>query len=724
MNDAQSTDLRTVQSNDRQLDRAIDRATSALLARQHQDGHWLFELEADATIPAEYVLLRHYLGEPVDAALEAKIAVYLRRIQGAHGGWPLFADGDLDVSATVKAYFALKMIGDAVDAPHMRRAREALRERGGAERANVFTRIMLALFCFIPWRAVPVMPVEIMLLPKWFPFHLDKISYWSRTVIVPLLVLMAKKPLARNAKNVRIDELFVAPPATLGPATRAPQQKASWFWFFRIVDNVLRTAEPLFPKRTRCRAIDRAVAWVTERLNGEDGLGAIFPAMANSVMMFDALGIGGNDPRRAIARRSVEKLLVVHGDEAYCQPCVSPIWDTGLVCHTLLEVGSERATEQARKGLDWLVPQQILDVRGDWIARRPALRPGGWAFQYANPHFPDVDDTAVVAMAMDRFQKVAGRQDYADSLARATEWIIGMQSRNGGWGAFDADNEYYYLNNIPFADHGALLDPPTDDVTARCLSMLTQLGDTILPRAAGKGDHLAKQDGGRGASAAENSVSLAPPPPRFAVADAPRRRSSNERRPQTAYAPSPVPLRSTGEESAAAERAIAYLRRTQLADGSWYGRWGMNYIYGAWSVLSALNAAGIDPEAPEIRKAVRWLEAIQNADGGWGEDGTSYKLDYRGYERAPSTASQTAWAVLGLLAAGEIESAAVTRGIGYLIEKQGLDGFWQEPRYTATGFPRVFYLRYHGYSKFFPLWALARYRNLRGSPARRLEWGM
>src|ERR1700683_4989142 len=288
----------------RDLERSIDRATEALLAYQREDGHWLFELEADATIPAEYVLLRHYLGEPVDAALEAKIAVYLRRIQGAHGGWPLFVEGDLDVSATVKAYFALKMIGDSVDADHMRRARDALRARGGAAQANVFTRMMLALFGFIPWRAVPVMPVEIMLLPRWFPFHLDKISYWSRTVIVPLLVLMAKKPKARNAKSVRVDELFLDPPQTLGPAPKAPQQKASWFWFFRGVDNVLRAAEPFFPAGTRRRAIERAGAWGGERLNGEDGLGAIFPAMANSVMMFDALGIPESDPRRAVARKS------------------------------------------------------------------------------------------------------------------------------------------------------------------------------------------------------------------------------------------------------------------------------------------------------------------------------------------------------------------------------------------------------------------------------------
>ena len=636
------------------LDRHIDAATQALLASQRADGHFLFELEADATIPAEYVLLRHYLGEPVDAALEAKIAAYLRRIQGGHGGWPLFRDGDFDMSATVKAYFALKMIGDEPQAPHMHRAREAICLRGGAERANVFTRCLLALYGIVPWRAVPVMPVEIMLLPKWFPFHLDKISYWSRTVIVPLLVLMAKKPRARNAKGVAIGELFLDPPQSLGPAPKAPQQKAAWFWFFRAVDNVLRAMEPFFPKRMRARAVDRAVAWVGERLNGEDGLGAIFPAMANSVMMYDALGYPADHPQRAIARRSIEKLLIVHADEAYCQPCVSPIWDTGLACHALLEVGGESINARVRRGLDWLKPMQVLDARGDWIARRPDLRPGGWAFQYANPHYPDVDDTAVVVMAMDRMQNL-GDADYRAAIDRAKEWIVGMQSGNGGWGAFDADNDYYYLNNIPFADHGALLDPPTEDVSARCLSMLAQLGDS---------------------------------------------------------------------ESATAKRAIDYLRKTQLLDGSWYGRWGMNYIYGTWSVLGALNAAGFTREAPELRKAIDWLAAIQNDDGGWGEDGSSYRLDYRGYEKAPSTASQTAWALLGFMAAGAVDHPAVARGIKYLADTQGADGFWNEERYTATGFPRVFYLRYHGYAKFFPLWALARYRNLKSGNMRAVAWGM
>ena len=637
------------------VDASIEAASRALIALQQPDGHWVFELEADATIPAEYVLLRHYLAEPIDAALEAKIAVYLRRIQGDHGGWPLFHDGAFDMSASVKAYFALKTIGDAIDAPHMVRAREAIRARGGASRSNVFTRMMLALFDFIPWRAVPVMPVEIMLLPKWFPFHLDKVSYWSRTVLVPLLVLQALKPRARNPKGIAIEELFLEPPHTIGLAPKAPQQKALWFWFFRGVDLGLRSIT--FPRRLRQRAIERALAWVTERLNGEDGLGAIFPAMANSVMMFDALGYAEGHPQRAIARKSVEKLLAVHEHEGYCQPCVSPIWDTALTCHALLEVGGDRAGAQACKGLEWLVPKQILDVKGDWIARRPNIRPGGWAFQYANPHYPDVDDTAVVVMAMDRAQGSGTPDKFRASIAAAREWILGMQSDNGAWGAFDADNEYYYLNNIPFADHGALLDPPTEDVTARCVSMLAQIDEAAL-------------------------------------------------------------------KSTALARAVDYLRRTQMEEGSWYGRWGMNYIYGTWSVLCALNAAGVDPASPELRRAVAWLVRIQNPDGGWGEDGASYKLDYRGYERAPSTASQTAWALLGLMAAGEVDHPTVKRGIDYLARTQGDDGFWNEPCYTATGFPRVFYLRYHGYPKFFPLWALARYRNLRNANSRSVRYGM
>jgi squalene-hopene/tetraprenyl-beta-curcumene cyclase len=649
----------TTDRSDSALEDRIERAARALLDRQQSDGHWAFELEADATIPAEYVLMRHFRGEPVDAELERKIAVYLRRIQGAHGGWPLFHQGGFDMSASVKAYFALKMIGDPIDAGHMRRAREAIRARGGAARANVFTRTLLALYGQISWRAVPMMPAEVMLLPKWFPFHLEKISYWSRTVIVPLLVLLALKPRAKNAKGVRIDELFVKPPDRARLTPRAPHQNTFWFAFFRVVDHVLRAIEPAILKRlpTRQRAIKAAEAFTIEHLNGEDGIGAIFPAMVNSVLMFDVLGYPRDHPHVTIARLSIEKLLVMKEHEAYCQPCMSPVWDTALACHAMLEVGGDAVVTQVNKSLEWLKTRQILDVKGDWAAARPDVRPGGWAFQYNNAHYPDVDDTAVVAMAMDRAQNLQGRTQYREPIARAREWIFGMQSKNGGWGAFDADNNHHYLNHIPFADHGALLDPPTEDVSARCVSMLSQLGD------------MPKDD------------------PRVA-------------------------------------QAVDYLLKSQHPEGSWYGRWGMNYIYGTWSVLCALNTAGIDHKSREIRKAVDWLVKIQNADGGWGEDGASYKLDYKGYEPAPSTPSQTAWAVLGLMAAGEIDRPAVKRGIDYLSRTQGADGLWPEERFTAVGFPRIFYLRYHGYAKYFPFWAMARYRNLKRSNNPSVAYGM
>lgn len=635
----------------------IGAATRGLLNFEQPDGHFVFELEADATIPSEYILMRHYLGEPVDTVLEAKIAAYLRRIQGAHGGWPLVHDGPLDISASVKAYFALKMAGDSVDAPHMARAREVILSRGGAANVNVFTRFLLSFFEVLTWRSVPVLPVEIMLLPMWSPFHLNKISYWARTTMVPLMVLAVLKPRARNPRGVGIRELFLQDPATVRTPKRAPHQSPAWFALFSGLDWILRKIEPLFPKWLRARAMKKAIGFVEERLNGEDGLGAIFPPMVNTVMMYDALGFPPEHPPRAVTRRGIDKLLVIGKDEAYCQPCVSPIWDTALSCHALLESGGPEALNSAGKSLDWLLPKQELVLKGDWAVKRPDVRPGGWAFQYANGHYPDLDDTAVVVMAMDRVRRNEGTDKYDEAIARGREWIEGMQSRDGGFAAFDADNLEYYLNNIPFSDHAALLDPPTEDVTARCVSMLAQLGET-----------------------AESSPSLA--------------------------------------------AGVEYLRRTQLAEGSWYGRWGLNYIYGTWSVLCALNSAGVDRQDPAIRKAVDWLVSIQNADGGWGEDAVSYRLDYKGFEGAPTTASQTAWALLALMAAGEVENPAVTRGIGYLIDTQAKKGLWDEQRYTATGFPRVFYLRYHGYSKFFPLWALARYRNLRSTNSKAVGVGM
>jgi squalene-hopene/tetraprenyl-beta-curcumene cyclase len=626
------------------LEASIAAATRAVLDYRQPDGHWVFELEADSTIPAEYVLLRHYLGEPVDAALEAKIANYLRRVQGVHGGWPLVHDGDLDMSASVKAYFALKMIGDSPDAPHMVRAREAMRSRGGAIHSNVFTRFMLAMFGVLRWRSVPVLPVEIMLLPMWSPFHINKISYWARTTIVPLMVLAALKPRAKNAVGIGIDELFLQEPHSIGMTAKAPHQSWGWFLLFRALDSVLRVAEPWFPKKLRARAIDAAVAFIEEPI-------------ANAIMMYEALGKPADYPPRAITRRALEKLLVIGEHEAYCQPCVSPVWDTSLTCHAMFEAGSDEALSSAKQGLDWLKPKQVLDIKGDWAVKCPQVRPGGWAFQYNNAYYPDLDDTAVVVMAMDRERRLRQTQEYDAAIARGREWIEGMQSRDGGWAAFDVNNLEYYLNNIPFSDHGALLDPPTEDVTARCVSMLAQLGATI-------------------------------------------------------------------QSSKALEQGVSYLRRTQLAEGSWYGRWGLNYIYGTWSALCALNAAGVDHGDPMIRKAVDWLVSIQNKDGGWGEDATSYRLDYSGFEDAPATASQTAWALLGLMAAGEVGHPAVARGVEYLVATQSEKGLWDEQRFTATGFPRVFYLRYHGYPKFFPLWALARYRNLRSTNSRAVGVGM
>jgi squalene-hopene/tetraprenyl-beta-curcumene cyclase len=625
------------------LDRAIARATRALLDQQRPDGHFAFDLEADAAIPAEYMLLKHFLGE-IDPDMERKCAAYLRRIQEDHGGWPMLARGKINISASVKAYFALKAAGDPIDAPHMVKARNAILAEGGAVNVNMFTRITLAMFGIVPWRIVPVMPVELMHAPDWFPMHIYKISYWARDTLVPLMVLMALKPRARNPNGITLDELFVVPPFEVRRWPKGVNQRGLWGEVFGALDAVLRRIEPLFPASSRRSAIDKAVSFVTQRLNGEDGLGAIYPSIANTVMMFHVLGLPDHHPDVLTARSALEKLMSVTDEEAFCQPCLSPIWDTVLSSHTMMEV-DEAQDEEVDRALAWLEPRQVLDVKGDWSYKRPSLRPGGWAFQYANAYYPDLDDTAVVVMAMDRARCKSGTRRFDTAILRAREWVLGMQSSNGGWGAFDVDNTSYYLNAIPFADHGALLDPPTADVTARCVSMLAQLGDTIT-------------------------------------------------------------------SSPALRRGIDYLLSEQHAEGSWFGRWGVNYIYGTWSVLCAFNAAGLAPETPAVRRAVAWLERIQNRDGGWGEDDQGYALDYKGYAPASSTASQTAWAVIGLMAAGEVDNPAVQRGIDYLTRQQAADGFWDEPHYTATGFPRVFYLRYHGYAKFFPLWALARYRNL------------
>ncbi len=635
------------------LDETILKASSILKSHQTDDGHWAFELEADVCISAEYIMLNHYLDE-IDDDVESKIANYLRAKQGDHGGWPLFLDGNMDLSSSVKAYYALKLAGDNENAPHMVHARKAILDAGGAVNVNVFTRFSLALFGQIPWKATPVARIEILSAPEWFPLHITKVSYWTRTVTVPLLILTALRPKARNSRRINIDELFHKSPWEEKYKLENPT--SHWLGSLMVtLDRIARPFESLIPSSLTKKSIDRALKFIFERLNGEDGLGGIYPAMANSLMAFDALGISRDDSRVQLTRKAIDNLLVIDNDSAYCQPCLSPVWDTGLAAHAILEtsdsVPENGYGESIRKSCEWLKDLQIKDIYGDWISKRPGVRPGGWAFQYRNDYYPDVDDTAVVGMALHR----SGLSGHEDSINRAAEWIIGMQSTSGGWAAFDADNEHYILDHMPFADHGALLDPPSVDVTARCVSFLAQIGyDQHYP---------------------------------------------------------------------VITKGIEYIKREQESDGSWFGRWGTNYIYGTWSVLSALNAAGEDMDAPYIKKAVHWLKSCQLSDGGWGEDCATYWDESRGRVKAPLP-SQTAWALLGLMAAGEVDDPSALRGVKYLVENFEDDDAWEENYFNAVGFPRVFYLRYHGYRLYFPLLALARYRNLIDSNDKRPKFGM
>jgi squalene-hopene/tetraprenyl-beta-curcumene cyclase len=638
MNTRESENIATaIHSTPPSLDKAIQTAQDKLLNLQNKDGFWIFELEADCSITAEYILMMHYLGE-IDTDLQAKIAVYLRDRQTEAGFYALFTGGEGNLSTSVKVYYALKMAGDSIEAPHMKKLREYILSQGGAAKANVFTRIMLAIFEQIPWRGVPYIPVEIMLFPKWFPFHLDRVSYWSRTVMVPLFILCTLKATAKNPHKINILELFV----------RHPNKEKHYFpdrtflnKCFLGLDKLGRMTRRLIPEKIHQKAIEQAKMWIIERLNGEDGLGGIFPAMVAAYEALLLLDTPKTDPMMITARKAIDKLRVVKKDYVYYQPCLSPVWDTGLVALTLQEVDKKGHHEPLTRCYDWLKSKQLSDEPGDWQIARPNIKGGGWAFQFENPHFPDVDDTALIAFAM---EELDGKK-YDEPIHRATQWIVGMQSKNGGYGAFDADNDDYYLDEIPFADHGALLDPPTADVSARCIMLMAKVVN----------DHKE-------------------------------------------YLPTLT-------------RAIAYLRGEQEENGSWFGRWGSNYIYGTWSALLGLEQTDIPKNDPVYTKAVQWLKKTQRKDGGWGEDNRIYESeDYSGNFDF-STSFQTAWALLGLMAAGETRCPEVKKGIAFLLERQQADGFWDDPCFTAPGFPKVFYLKYYGYNKFFPLWALARYRN-------------
>lgn len=636
------------------IDDAVRRSQSWFLSRQHAtEGYWVAELEADTTLTSEYLMLRRFL-DRVDPERERKAVRYLRAAQLPDGGWPIYYGGPSEISASVKAYFALKLSGISGDEPFMLRARDCIRAKGGVVQTNVFTKITLALFDQYDWEGIPHMPVELMFLPKWFYFNIYAISYWSRTVLIPLLIVFAHRPVCRISKEQGIEELYLTARNEIRywkfPPFNKDQKWLTPHNIFVALDAMLKLYDHMPLMWLREKALHRAATWMLEHLKGSGGLGAIYPAMANSIMALQCLGYQVDDPLVRKALQEIEDLEIYEtvsiGDQRvetlHLQPCHSPIWDTSLLMNALIEAGMPQDHPALQRGAAYLMSRQTKSV-GDWKVSSPQAEPGGWYFQYENELYPDVDDSAVVLMALAKV-KIGQTADLQDSIRRGTAWVVAMQGSDGGWGAYDKDNTRIVFNYIPFADHHALLDPSTADLTGRCLEMLAALGyDQSHP----------------------------------------------------AVAP-----------------ALAFLKHEQEPDGSWYGRWGVNYIYGTWSVLAGLRAIGEDLSQPYICRAVAWLESKQNPDGGWGESCLSYgepALAGKG-ESAPS---QTAWALMGLMSAGMTDSFSVARGIQFLLRHQMKDGSWEEVRHTGTGFPRVFYLRYHWYCQYFPLWALAMYRNLR-----------
>ena len=626
------------------LGQTISRAISWLVSAQDPNGYWVAPLEADATIPSEYLFLHEIIGRPVDPGLRGKIVESILSLQGKEGGWPLFKDGDPDISATVKAYLALKLSGFSPEDPALVRARAWVLSRGGAGKVNVFTRIALAVFGQYDWEKVPALPAEMVLLPSWFPFSIYSVSYWSRTVIVPLLFIYHHRPLVKLSPERGISELF--DPAHPDGERFLPSRK---FFTFRNIflrlDSLLRFWNRHPVPFLRKRALKAAMEWMMPRLAGEGGLGAIYPAMANSAVALHLSGYGLAHPLMQRVLSSIDDLVLPMGEKVLVQPCVSPIWDTALALGALVEAGLSPDSPTIDRAMEWYRSREV-HVAGDWTVRVPDCEPGGWAFQFENEYYPDVDDTAMVLMGMAKIfpyrPDLAARMD--DVFRRACRWVVAMQGTDGGWAAFDKDNDMLFLNNIPFADHGALLDPSTADLTGRVLELLGALG----------------------------------------------------------YGPDFPP----------AARAIRYLRREQEKDGSWFGRWGVNYIYGTWSVIAGLKSIGVGMDEPWIIRAMNYLLERQNEDGGWGEDCLSYATsDFSG--RGASTPSQTAWALISLLHGGYCDHPSVGKGIRYLVSRMGEDGTWQEELFTGTGFPRVFYLRYHLYRHYFPLWALSLYRNMK-----------
>jgi squalene-hopene/tetraprenyl-beta-curcumene cyclase len=672
--------------------RSLRLARNWLLDRQQEDGHWIGELEGDSILESEYILLLTYLGRG-HCDIARACGNSIRDQQMSTGGWALYPGGPLEISASVKAYWALKILGDDPQAEHMLRAKEAIRSAGGAERVNSFTRYYFALLGIISYRQCPAVPPEIVLIPTWAPFNIYEMSAWSRTILVPLSLLWAFQPQRSLPEEQRFDELFlksavelpvVMPPCeTLDSLTH--KTWIDWSSAFRGLDRVWKGLERLRLLPLRRRAIAKAARWMVERFEGSDGLGAIFPPIIWSVVALKCLGYAEDSVEVQAALKELEKLTIREGDRAWLEPCRSPVWDTAISLIALRDAGVPSDAEPIEQGVAWLLEKEIRR-KGDWTARHPGIEPAGWAFEFNNEFYPDIDDTIMVLMALARalpgdeqlnwetafrvdsrsgrvapphletaimsgrtsdaaqaLEDLEAARPVVDAMRRGMNWVLAMQSRGGGWGAFDSDNTRELLTRVPFADHNAMIDPPTADITARTLEMFGRCGaSATLPPLA---------------------------------------------------------------------EALDFVWKTQESDGSWYGRWGVNYIYGTWQVLAGLQAIGVPASDSRMQRAASWLKSKQQKNGGWGETARSYDDPSLKGTGIP-TASQTAWAVLGLMAAGEAGSLAAQRGIRFLIESQTAGGSWDETEFTGTGFPKVFYLRYHLYRHYFPLMALGRYARI------------
>ncbi len=618
---------------------SAERSRIWLLAQQRPDGHWVGELEGDTILESEFVLLLAFLGRATDPQVPL-LANYLVEHQLPDGGWPNFPGGPAELSVSVKAYFALKIAGFPANAPDMQRAAAVIRRLGGAEQSNSFTRFYLALLGQIPYTNCPTVPVEMMLLPRWFPINIYAFSAWSRTIVVPLAVVNAFRPVRELPPSCAIPELFVGDPRSPWKPTRKPA-RFGWANLFLKIDRGLKLLEKFRLTPLRRRAIRKAVAWMRERFRGSDGLGAIYPPMVYTLVVLTCLKVPETDPEFVWAMKQLEDLMIAEGDTLRLQPCVSPVWDTALSLLATADAGHAEDAPEVQRAVSWLIQKEVR-TPGDWVNTAKPVEPSGWFFEYQNAFYPDTDDTSMVLIALAHANHNNTPTTQA-AVKRATNWLLAMQNDDGGWAAFDRNINNEILTKVPFADHNAMLDPSCPDITARVLEALSHSGYRV------------------------------------------------------------------GHPTV--DKAITFILRTQEHDGSWFGRWGVNYIYGTWQVLAGFAAVGFDVTAPVARRGVRWLSDAQNADGGWGESCRTYD-DPTLAGQGESTPSQTAWALLGLIAAGEVDSQEVRAGIEYLLGTQTAEGTWKEVPFTGTGFPKVFYLKYHMYPAYFPQMALSRYASL------------